>query len=37
MLEVREYLDEDGNSPVAEWLRRLDALAAAKLRKRLQR
>ena len=30
MLNVREYLEEDGTSPVAEWFAALDATAAAK-------
>jgi putative addiction module killer protein len=31
MLNVREYLDEDGGSPFGEWLARLDAMVAAKI------
>lgn len=31
MLEVREYLDEDGTSPFADWFTGLDATAAAKI------
>jgi putative component of toxin-antitoxin plasmid stabilization module len=31
MLNVREYLEEDGTSPVAEWFAALDATAAAKI------
>jgi putative addiction module killer protein len=31
MLDVREYLEEDGISPFAEWFAALDATAAAKI------
>lgn len=31
MLKVREYLDDDGASPFAEWFAGLDAMAAAKI------
>jgi putative addiction module killer protein len=31
MLDVREYLDQDGGSPFAEWFSTLDAVAAAKI------
>ena len=31
MLDVREYLDEDGTSPFADWFIGLDAIAAAKI------
>lgn len=31
MLEVREYLDEDGCSPFADWFSALDVAAAAKV------
>ncbi|MFG5408880.1 type II toxin-antitoxin system RelE/ParE family toxin [Piscinibacter sakaiensis] len=31
MLDVREYLDEDGTSPFAEWFAVLDATAAARI------
>jgi putative addiction module killer protein len=31
MLDVREYLDEDGSSPFAAWFSGLDATAAAKI------
>ena len=31
MLDVREYLAEDGTSPFAEWFSTLDATAAAKV------
>ena len=31
MLDVREYLDEDGGSPFADWFSALDATAAAKI------
>ncbi len=31
MIEVREYLDERGDSPFAHWFRALDAQAAAKV------
>lgn len=31
MLDVREYLEEDGTSPFADWLTALDATAAAKI------
>jgi putative addiction module killer protein len=31
MLDVREYLDEHGDSPFAEWFAGLDAVAAAKI------
>lgn len=31
MLEVREYLDEGGVSPFADWFAGLDAVAAAKI------
>lgn len=31
MLDVREYLDEDGGSPFADWFFELDAMAAAKI------
>ena len=31
MLDVREYLNEDGASPFADWYARLDATAAAKI------
>ena len=31
MLDVREYLDEDGTSPFADWFVTLDATAAAKI------
>jgi putative addiction module killer protein len=31
MLDVREYLDEDGSSPFAQWFAALDAVAAAKV------
>jgi len=31
MLDVREYLDEDGASPFADWFTGLDAMAAAKI------
>lgn len=31
MLDVREYLEEDGTSPFAEWFTALDAVAAAKM------
>jgi len=31
MLDVREYLDEDGTSPFADWFTGLDATAAAKI------
>jgi putative addiction module killer protein len=30
-LDVREYLDEDGTSPFADWFSGLDAVAAAKV------
>ena len=30
-LDIREYLDEDGASPFAEWFATLDAVAAAKI------
>jgi putative addiction module killer protein len=30
-LNVREYLEEDGASPFAEWFEALDAVAAAKV------
>lgn len=30
-LDVREYLDEDGFSPFADWFASLDAVAAAKI------
>lgn len=31
MFEIREYLDEAGNSAFADWFKRLDARAAAKV------
>ena len=31
LLDVREYLEEDGSSPFADWCARLDATAAAKI------
>lgn len=31
VLDVREYLDEDGTSPFAEWFAGLDAVAASKV------
>lgn len=31
MLDVREYLDEDGTSPFADWFAALDATAAVKI------
>ncbi len=31
MLNVREYLEEDGTSPFADWFAALDATAAAKI------
>ena len=31
MLDVREYLDEDGASPFADWFANLAAIAAAKV------
>ena len=31
MIEVREYLDAEGNSPYAKWFDRLDVAAAAKV------
>lgn len=31
MLDVREYLEEDGTSPFADWFVGLDAVAAAKV------
>lgn len=31
MLDVREYLDEDGTSPFAHWFAQLDVTAAAKI------
>jgi putative addiction module killer protein len=31
MLDVREYLNEDGASPFADWFAGLDAIAAAKI------
>lgn len=31
LLDVREYLDEDGTSPFADWFTGLDAIAAAKI------
>lgn len=31
MLDIREYLEEDGTSPFAEWFAGLDATAAAKI------
>jgi putative addiction module killer protein len=31
MLDVREYLDEDGTSPFADWFAGLDTVAAAKI------
>ena len=31
LLDVREYLEEDGSSPFAAWFARLDATAAAKI------
>ena len=31
MLNVREYLEDDGTSPFAEWFAALDATAAAKI------
>ena len=31
MLDVREYLDEDGTGPFAVWFASLDATAAAKI------
>lgn len=31
MIEVREYLDAEGNSPYAKWFDRLNAVAAAKV------
>jgi hypothetical protein len=30
-LDVREYLDEDGTSPFADWFTGLDAVVAAKI------
>lgn len=31
VIELREYLDRDGESPFGDWFRRLDATAAAKI------
>lgn len=31
MLDIREYLDEDGASPFADWFTGLDPIAAAKI------
>ena len=31
MLDVREYLDEGGDSPFADWFSELDAIAASKV------
>lgn len=31
MIDIREYLDEQGNSPYANWFNELDAIAAAKV------
>jgi hypothetical protein len=31
MVEVREYLDQNGRSPFADWFDGLDARAAAKV------
>ena len=31
LLNVREFLEEDGSSPFADWFARLDATAAAKI------
>ncbi len=31
MLDVREYLNDDGSSPFAQWFADLDAVAAAKI------
>lgn len=31
MLDVREYLDEDGSSPFADWFADLEPVAAAKI------
>jgi len=31
MLDVREYLDENGTSPFSDWFIDLDAIAAAKI------
>jgi putative addiction module killer protein len=31
MIEVREYLDAEGNSPYAKWFDRLNAVAAVKV------
>lgn len=31
MLDVREYLNEDGTSPFADWFASLDAIASAKV------
>ena len=31
MLDVREYLDESGSSPFADWFAALDGIAAAKV------
>lgn len=31
MVEIKEYLDNQGNSPFAKWFNRLNAIAAAKV------
>jgi hypothetical protein len=31
MVEVREFLDEEGSSPYGKWFNRLNAVAAAKV------
>lgn len=37
MISVRDYVDEDGNSPFAKWFAELDATAAAKVTTALTR
>jgi putative addiction module killer protein len=37
MIEIREYLDPEGNSPFARWFRGLNAQAAAKVTTHLVR
>ena len=32
MIGVRDYIDEDGDSPFAKWFAALDATAAAKVK-----
>ena len=37
MVEIREYIEESGNSPIAEWFNSLEAMTAARVDRRIRR